>query len=158
MASRDDLIEALGDDFGAGAVPLVTYTTLPQFIYGAASTATATFAVADSQPYNFLNLDFYAQDTWKVTRTLTWTFGIRDTYNSNPVNPHRALARLSGSFDSIPHDVNQPLSQPPPAASMSHQPHGESGGKANRKVYSISRAVPIAPSRTSSPNHTTLGS
>ena len=98
-------------DFGEGVVPLVTYTTLPQFIYGVASTASETFPLADSQPYNFLNLDFYAQDTWKVTRKLTWTFGVRDTYNSNPLNPHDAVARLSGSFDSISHDVNQPLSQ-----------------------------------------------
>ena len=98
-------------DFGEGAVPLVTYATLPQFIYGIASTASKTFPLANSQPYNFLNLDFYAQDTWKLTRTLTWTFGIRDTYNSNPLNPHNAVARLAGSFDSISHDVNQPLSQ-----------------------------------------------
>ncbi len=96
-------------DFGEGVVPLVTYTTLPQFIYGVASTASKTFPLADSQPYNFLNLDFYAQDTWKLTRTLTWTFGVRDTYNSNPLNPHDAVARLAGSFDSISHDVNQPL-------------------------------------------------
>jgi hypothetical protein len=98
-------------DFGEGVVPLVTYTTLPQFIYGVASTASKTFPLANSQPYNFLNLDFYAQDTWKVTRTLTWTFGVRDTHNSNPLNPHNAVARLAGSFDSISHDVNQPLSQ-----------------------------------------------
>ncbi|MGI8961743.1 MAG: carboxypeptidase-like regulatory domain-containing protein [Bryobacteraceae bacterium] len=97
-------------DFGEGAVPLVTYTTLPQFIYGAASTASQTFPLANSQPYNFLNLDFYAQDTWKIGRTLTWTFGIRNTYNSNPRNPHNAVARLRGSFDSISHDVKQPLS------------------------------------------------
>jgi hypothetical protein len=97
-------------DFGEGTVPLVNYTTLPQFIYGVASTATETYPLADSQPYNFLNLDFYAQDTWKITRTLTWTFGIRDTYNSNPLNPHNAVARLPGSFESISHDVNQPLS------------------------------------------------
>ncbi len=98
-------------DFGEGAVPLVAYTTLPQFIYGVASTASETFPLANSQPYNFLNLDFYAQDTWKLTRRLTWTFGVRDTYNSNPLNPHNAVARLAGSFDSISHDVNQPLSQ-----------------------------------------------
>jgi len=98
-------------DFGEGTVPLVTYTTLPQFIHGEASTATTTFPLADSQPYDFLNLDFYAQDTWKLTRTLTWTFGVRDTYNSNPANPHHAVARLEGAFDSISHDANQPLSQ-----------------------------------------------
>ncbi|MFZ0936607.1 MAG: carboxypeptidase regulatory-like domain-containing protein [Bryobacteraceae bacterium] len=98
-------------DFGEGAVPLVTYNTLPQFIYGVASTASETFPLANSQPYNFLNVDFYAQDTWRVSRTLTWTFGVRDTYNSNPENPHNAVARLAGSFDSISHDVNQPLNQ-----------------------------------------------
>src|SRR6202158_3716621 len=96
-------------DFGEGSVPTVTYTTLPQFIYGVASTATKTFPPPANEPFNFLNLDFYAQDTWKVTRKLTWTFGIRDSWNSNPLNPHRHIARLSGSFNSILHDVNQPL-------------------------------------------------
>ena len=96
-------------DFGEGVVPTVTYATLPQFIYGIASTASETFPQADSQPYNFLNLDVYAQDTWKVTKTLTWTFGVRSTHNSNPVNPHNAVARLPGSWDAISHDVNQPL-------------------------------------------------
>jgi hypothetical protein len=96
-------------DFGEGTVPTVTYTDLPQFIYGVASTASETFPLANSQPYNFLNLDFYAQDTWTVTRTLSWTFGIRDTYNSNPLDPHDAVARLTGSFGAISHNVNQPL-------------------------------------------------
>jgi hypothetical protein len=97
-------------DFGEGTVPTVTYTDLPEFMYGVASTATAAYPLADSQPFRFLNLDFYAQDTWRVTPKLTWTFGLRDTYNSNPLNPHDAVARLPGSFDSISHDVNQPLS------------------------------------------------
>jgi hypothetical protein len=96
-------------DFGQGTVPTVTYTTLPQYIYGVASTATKTFPTSANEPFNFLNLDLYAQDTWKVTKKLTWTFGIRDTLNSNPLNPHQHIARLTGSFDSISHDVNEPL-------------------------------------------------
>ena len=96
-------------DFGQGIVPKVTYNTLPQYIYGVASTATTIFPTSANEPFNFLNLDLYAQDTWKVTRKLTWTFGIRDTLNSNPLNPHQHIARLRGSFDSISHDVNQPL-------------------------------------------------
>ena len=97
-------------DFGEGTVPLVTYTDLPQFIYGVASTATRTFPATPNEPFNFLNLDFYAQDTWKITKKLTWTIGLRDTFNSNPLSPHDEVARLAGSFNSISHDVNQPLS------------------------------------------------
>jgi len=96
-------------DFGEGSVPTVTYTTLPQYIYGVASTAAKTFPTSANEPFDFLNLDLYAQDTWKVTKKLTWTFGMRDTLNSNPLNPHQHIVRLGGSFGSISHDVNQPL-------------------------------------------------
>jgi hypothetical protein len=96
-------------DFGEGSVPTVTYSTLQQYIGGVASTASETFPTSANEPFNFLNLDLYAQDTWKVTKKLTWTFGIRDTLNSNPLNPHGQIARLQGSFDSISHNVNQPL-------------------------------------------------
>ena len=98
-------------DFGEGTVPTVTYATLPQFIYGAASTATKTFPSTTNEPFNFLNLDLYAQDTWRITRKLTWTIGIRDTLNTNPLNPHSKIARLQGSFDSISHDLTQPLNE-----------------------------------------------
>jgi len=96
-------------DFGEGSVPTVSYTTLPQFIYGVASIASQTFPQSANEPFRFLNLDLYAQDTWKLTSKLTWTIGVRDTFNSNPLNPHNEIARLQGSFDSISHDVNQPL-------------------------------------------------
>jgi carboxypeptidase family protein len=106
-------------DFGEGTVPTVTYANLQQFIYGVANTASETFPSNANEPFNFLNLDLYAQDTWKVTRKLTWTFGLRDTFNSNPLNPHDEVARLSGAFNSISHDPNQPLN----AAIQTHLGH-----------------------------------
>jgi len=106
-------------DFGEGTVPTVTYANLQQFIYGVANTASKTFPSSANEPFNFLNLDVYAQDTWKVTRKLTWTFGLRDTFNSNPLNPHEQVGRLRGSFSSISHDVNQPLN----AAIQTHLGH-----------------------------------
>jgi hypothetical protein len=95
-------------DFGEGSVPTVTYIDLPQFIYGVASTASQTFPISKNEPFDSVNLDLYAQDTWKLTPKLTWTIGIRDTLNTNPLNPHDQIARLQGSFASISHDVNQP--------------------------------------------------
>jgi hypothetical protein len=98
-------------DFGTYTTPLVTYTTLPQFIYGVASTATESFPLAASQPFNYLNVDLYAQDSIKLTRNLNWTIGVRLAHNSNPDNPHDLIARLPGSFDALTHDVNQPLDE-----------------------------------------------
>ena len=96
-------------DFGEGTVPTAVYTSLPQYIYGVASTVSETFPQSPNEPFNFLNLDLYAQDTWKVTPKLTWTFGLRDTLNSNPFSPHHQIARLNGAFNSVNHDLNQPL-------------------------------------------------
>jgi hypothetical protein len=98
-------------DLGEGTVPTVTYANLQQFIDGVANAASETFPSNANEPFNFLNLDVYAQDTWKVTRKLTWTFGLRDTFNSNPLNPHDQVARLRGSFNSISHDASQPLNE-----------------------------------------------
>ncbi len=47
---------------------------------------------------------------WKLGQHLTWTFGMRITHNSNPLNPHNVVARLPGSFAAISHDVNDALS------------------------------------------------
>ncbi len=95
-------------DFGEGTVPTVTYANLQQFIDGVANTASTTFPSNANEPFNFLNIDLYAQDTWKVTRILTWTFGLRDTFNSNPLNPHDQVARLRGPVGS---NVSQPLNE-----------------------------------------------
>jgi hypothetical protein len=97
-------------DFGAGTTPLVTYTTLPQFIYGVASTATRAFPAVPITAFRVSNIDVFAQDAIKLSDRATWTIGLRTAWISNPSSPLSALTRLSGSFDQIAHDVDQPIS------------------------------------------------
>jgi hypothetical protein len=97
-------------DFGEGTVPTVTYTDLPQFIYGVASTATTTFPLADSQPFNFLNVDLYAQDTWKLTKQTYLDPRRACDAQFQPAESSPGPGALAGAFDAISHDVDQPLS------------------------------------------------
>jgi hypothetical protein len=96
-------------DFGAGTTPLVTYTTLPQFIYGVASTATQTFPAAPVTTFDVANIDVYAQDVVTLSAHTTWTIGLRAAWMTNPSSPSESLARLDVPFDAISHDVNQPI-------------------------------------------------
>jgi hypothetical protein len=98
-------------DLGEGVVPLVTYTDLAQFTYGAASTATAEFPVTQKERIALGNLDLYAMDTAKAGARWTLMAGLRATWNTNPVNQHGLFARPAGSFLDMPHDVDQPLDQ-----------------------------------------------
>jgi hypothetical protein len=97
-------------DFGEGTTPVVTYTTLPQFIYGVASTATRAFPAAPVTPFRVANIDVFAQDSVKLSDRTTWTIGLRTAWITNPSNPTSTLSRLDASFDQITHDVNQPIS------------------------------------------------
>jgi hypothetical protein len=98
-------------DLGQGSVPTVTYNDLAQFTYGAAYTASQTFPVRLKERVAEGNLEFYAMDTWKATPKLTFTAGMRVTWNTNPVNQQRLFARPSGSFLDQTHLNSQPLNQ-----------------------------------------------
>jgi hypothetical protein len=82
------------------ASPNVDFTELSQ-----------SFAAAKSQRIAFYNLGLYGQDEWHARHNLTLTLALRVEHKSNPVCQSRCFARLSGPFESITHDPNQPYNQ-----------------------------------------------
>ena len=61
--------------------------------------------------FAFYSLGLYGQDEWHALANLTLTFALRADHQSNPVCEHRCFARLSGPFDSVNHDPDQPYDQ-----------------------------------------------
>ena len=98
-------------DLGEGVVPIAVYNDLAQFAYGAASTVTAAFPITQKESIAAGNLDLYAMDTFKLSERWTLIAGLRDTWNTDPVNQHGLFARPAGSFLDMQHSLTQPLSQ-----------------------------------------------
>jgi hypothetical protein len=98
-------------DLGQGIVPTVVYNDLAEFTYGAAFTASQTFPISLKERVAAGNLDLYAMDTYKPTRRVTLTAGMRATWNTNPVNHQSLFARPAGSFLDMSHNIAQPLDQ-----------------------------------------------
>jgi len=105
---RRVLISATRSTF---ATPLELAFTLPEFTFGATALTFQSFPKSIEDRLALVNLDLYAMDTFRATPKLTLTIGVRTAWNSNPVSEHNALSRLAGSFETISHDINQPLNQ-----------------------------------------------
>jgi hypothetical protein len=106
---RRVLISAFTNSFGV--IPLEIGCTLPEFTYGATCLTVQSFPKSSGDRIASVNLDLYAMDTFRATNKLTLTIGVRTAWNSNPVSRHKNFSRLADSFESISHDVNQPLNQ-----------------------------------------------
>jgi hypothetical protein len=98
-------------DLGEGIVPTAVYNDLAEFTYGAAYTESATFPISLKERVAVGNLDLYAMDTYKPTKRVTFTAGLRATWNTDPANQQRLFARPAGSFLAMSHNINQPLNQ-----------------------------------------------
>jgi hypothetical protein len=93
------------------AIPFVSGFSLPEFTYGAAGRTIQSFPKNIADRIALVNLDLYAMDTFRATKKLTFTIGLRTAWNSNPVSEHNTFSNLAGSFQTGSHDVNQPLNQ-----------------------------------------------
>ena len=67
-------------------IPYADLLSLPEFTYGASALTSAYFPTYVNDHLGTVNLDFYASDTWHVTRRLTANYGLRVAWNANPVS------------------------------------------------------------------------
>ncbi len=133
----DDLVKIRGKHkLGVGISFLRTYFTangydwdgigqlIPQtidaFFYGGVdpsnksqdyTTLNQTFPLVKWNRFNFYSLGLYGQDEWHARANLTFTFALRADHQSNPTCESLCFARLTGPFDSVSHDPNQPYNQ-----------------------------------------------
>ena len=70
-----------------------------------------SFPTSLSQRLAFYNFGVYGQDEWHARRNLSLTLAIRAEHQSNPSCERRCFARMTGSFESISHDPDQPYNQ-----------------------------------------------
>jgi hypothetical protein len=133
----DDLVKSRGKHkFGFGVSFLRTYwkgsgynwsgtgQLLPQtinaFFYGGVNPSSSktdfttlyqTYPPVTWNRFAFYSLGVYGQEEWHARADLTLTFALRADHQSNPVCETRCFARLTGPFDSISHDPEQPYNQ-----------------------------------------------
>ncbi|HEY3929105.1 MAG TPA: TonB-dependent receptor [Candidatus Koribacter sp.] len=96
---------------GYAVIPFVYTCSLYEFTYGAACQTYQAFPTYGIDHISNTTVDNYALDTFRVTDKLTITYGVRLGFESNPISQESVLSRLAQPFESISHDVNQPLNQ-----------------------------------------------
>ena len=133
----DDLVKTVGKHkFGFGVSLLRTYVkgfgynwsgtgqllpqTISAFFDGGVNplnpkadftTLAQTYPAVTWNRFAFYSLGLYGQEEWHARADLTFTIALRADHQSNPVCENRCFARLSGPFDSISHDPDQPYNQ-----------------------------------------------
>jgi hypothetical protein len=80
--------------------PATDFTSLTQF-----------FTSQTTVPVSFFNYGVYGQDEWHARPNLTLTLALRAEHYSNPACENGCYSRLTGPFESISHDPDQPYNQ-----------------------------------------------
>jgi hypothetical protein len=109
---RDDVTDF--DILEEALFGIQTNEALSDFVAGTGTAAyVQQFPVGGRQsaPIATYGLGFYAQDEWRLAKSLKLTLGLRADHNSNPVCQINCFARLPTSFGAISHDPTQPYNQ-----------------------------------------------
>ncbi|MGH9506743.1 MAG: carboxypeptidase regulatory-like domain-containing protein [Terriglobales bacterium] len=105
---RDDVSD---HDFGFYNTPYVAQNNMTEYEYGAANFFQQSFPVTLSEPIAVTLLDMYAGDTWQMTPGFTLDYGIRASWNEDPVNQHNLFSYPSTSFFQMSHALDQPMNE-----------------------------------------------
>jgi hypothetical protein len=91
--------------------PLSVITDVNNFYNGYAAEFLQNFSNGPSNPVALWGLGLYAQDEWRVSKSLKLTFAMRAEHNSNPVCQTNCAGLLTGGFTSESTDPTTPYNQ-----------------------------------------------
>jgi len=72
---------------------------------------TQSFTSQTTVPISLFNFGLYGQDEWHARPNITLTLALRAEHYSNPVCDSACYARLTGPFEDVSHDPQQPYDQ-----------------------------------------------
>jgi hypothetical protein len=91
--------------------PLSVITDVNNFYNGYAGAFLQNFSTAPSMPVALWGMGLYAQDEWRVSKSLKLTFALRGEHNSNPVCQRNCSGLLTGPFQAESTDSATPYNQ-----------------------------------------------
>ena len=103
-----------------GAVGTLSPQTLDAFYQGGIDPSspstnftqlTQSFTSQKAVPVSYFNFALYGEDEWHALPNLTFTLALRAEHYSNPVCESGCYARLTGPWEAVSHDPDQPYNQ-----------------------------------------------
>jgi len=91
--------------------PFVYISDQMSFFNGQAAVYSQNFPSRLTEPVALWGIGVYAQDEWRVSNNLKFTFGLRVEHNSNPVCQTNCAALFTGPFNSLSTDPTTPYNQ-----------------------------------------------
>ncbi len=94
--------------FSENVTPLVVESSMTDFYNGVGDFFAQSFPSRPSEPVALWGLGVYAQDEWRISKSLKLTFAIRAEHDSNPVCQTDCSALMTGNFFSESNDPTTP--------------------------------------------------
>ncbi|MGH7225775.1 MAG: hypothetical protein ACRELF_21355, partial [Gemmataceae bacterium] len=104
-------VDVSDHDFGFFNTPYAGVDNVTEFEYGAVGYSSQAFPATQVEPIALTDLDMYAGDVWQMTPSFTFDYGIRASWNEDPVNQHGLFSYPDTSFSQMSHNPDQPMDQ-----------------------------------------------